>query len=85
MQVSDEFPIESQTSPKDKIALLQIRELLGSAGGYCYLEIGSFLGGSLAPFSRIRNASALYRLITEDGLNLMKEAPSSTIQASRIS
>jgi hypothetical protein len=45
-----EFPIESQTSVGDRLTLLKTREILGGLGPYSYLEIGSFLGGSLAPF-----------------------------------
>ncbi len=44
------FPIESQTSEADKLALLITRDLLGRSGSYSYAEIGSFMGGSLAPF-----------------------------------
>lgn len=45
------FPIESQSSIRDKEFLLAARRLMGDlAPGYGYLEIGSFLGGSLAPF-----------------------------------
>jgi hypothetical protein len=46
-----EFPIESQTSPTDKLALLQVRNILKkNVASYTYLEIGSFMGGSLSPF-----------------------------------
>jgi hypothetical protein len=48
-----EFPIESQTLDSDKAVLLTIRNLLGSA--YFYLEIGSYLGGSLTPFLQDEN------------------------------
>jgi hypothetical protein len=48
-----EFPINSQTSDSDKEVLLTIRNLLGSA--YSYLEIGSYLGGSLTPFLQDEN------------------------------
>jgi hypothetical protein len=48
--LSQEFPIESQTSISDKHALLAARRLIGNTGSYRYLEIGSFLGGSLTPF-----------------------------------
>jgi len=45
------FPIESQSSDRDKEFLLSAKRLIGDiAPGYDYLEIGSFLGGSLAPF-----------------------------------
>jgi predicted O-methyltransferase YrrM len=45
------FPIESQSSDRDKAFLLAAKRLIGDvAPGYDYLEIGSFLGGSLAPF-----------------------------------
>jgi len=50
MNISSLFPIESQTSDTDKEVLIQIRELLQSLGTYSYLEIGSYLGGSLTPF-----------------------------------
>jgi hypothetical protein len=49
--LSDEFPIESQTSPTDKMVLLQARNILRKTlPSYTYLEIGSYLGGSLTPF-----------------------------------
>jgi hypothetical protein len=49
--VQEEFPINSQTSMGDKIALLQVRKFLNeNLGDYTYLEIGSFMGGSLTPF-----------------------------------
>jgi Methyltransferase domain len=45
------FPIESQSSDRDKEFLLAAKRLIADvAPGYDYLEIGSFLGGSLAPF-----------------------------------
>ena len=49
----DNFPINSQTSDSDKEVLLKIRSLLGPK--YSYLEIGSYLGGSLTPFLRDEN------------------------------
>ncbi len=45
-----EFPILSQTSDSDKVVLLQLRDLMPL--DYAYLEIGSFMGGSLVPFLR---------------------------------
>lgn len=50
MDLSAEFPIDSQTSLSDKVALLKIRDLLQTRPSYSYVEIGSFLGGSLTPF-----------------------------------
>jgi Methyltransferase domain len=44
------FPIPSQTSSSDKLLLLGLMRLGQSKGSYKYLEIGSFRGGSLAPF-----------------------------------
>ena len=45
------FPIESQTSDSDKRFLLDVQRVVREqSGDYRYLEIGSFLGGSLAPF-----------------------------------
>jgi hypothetical protein len=47
------FPIESQSSDRDKAFLLAARRLIADvAPSYDYLEIGSFVGGSLAPFLR---------------------------------
>jgi hypothetical protein len=49
--LKDEYPIESQTSLTDKLALLQVRSILKkTVPSYNYLEIGSFMGGSLSPF-----------------------------------
>ncbi len=48
-----EFPISSQTSEIDKRALLLVREAInGYLDSYNYLEIGSYLGGTLVPFLR---------------------------------
>jgi hypothetical protein len=44
------FPISSQTSANDKLFLLGAMRLAHKTGSYAYLEIGSFLGGSLPPF-----------------------------------
>jgi hypothetical protein len=50
-EIDLQFPIESQSSVRDKEFLLAAKRLMGEvAPGYAYLEIGSFLGGSLAPF-----------------------------------
>ena len=49
--IAARFPIESQTSDSDKLFLLDMQRLIRDvAPTYDYLEIGSFLGGSLAPF-----------------------------------
>jgi hypothetical protein len=47
MVTKDYFPIPSQTSTADKTALLSLMRLFNK--DYNYLEIGSFLGGSLTP------------------------------------
>ncbi len=52
INLNEEFPIASQTSANDKLALLKIRDILSASGPYKYLEVGSFLGGSLTPFLR---------------------------------
>ena len=45
------FPIHSQTSREDKVFLINTIRLLNSnLNSYNYLEIGSYLGGSLTPF-----------------------------------
>jgi len=44
------FVVESQTSHNDKVSLLRIQRLIGSRlGAYAYVEVGSHLGGTLAP------------------------------------
>lgn len=50
--LSSEFPILSQTSDQDKICLLQIRDLLSNTDSYNFIEIGSYLGGSICPFAK---------------------------------
>lgn len=50
-EIGAHFPIESQSSARDKQFLLAVRSLLSDFVPYYeYLEVGSFLGGSLAPF-----------------------------------
>jgi Methyltransferase domain len=50
-QLLTKFPVASQTSNIDKEILLALQRLLASVTGrYNYIEIGSFMGGSLAPF-----------------------------------
>jgi hypothetical protein len=41
--------IASQSSPNDRKALLLLQNCARSGGKYAYLEIGSFLGGSIQP------------------------------------
>ncbi len=44
------FTIETQTTPRDRVALLRIHSLVRRMQGrYAYLEIGSYLGGTLVP------------------------------------
>jgi hypothetical protein len=51
LDLTQQFPIQSQTSPRDKAFLLGAIEMVReSHTPFSYLEIGSFLGGSLAPF-----------------------------------
>jgi hypothetical protein len=47
-----EFPVPSATSPRDKLVLLGLREIVRACPTYSYAEIGSYLGGSLTPFLR---------------------------------
>jgi hypothetical protein len=50
--IDQNFPINSQTSDKDKIFLLNAITTIKARGAasFKYLEIGSFMGGSLTPF-----------------------------------
>lgn len=52
MDLKYEFPITSQTTDADKHTMLVVRDIVGSLKVYNYLEIGSYLGGSLTPFLR---------------------------------
>ncbi|WCA57762.1 class I SAM-dependent methyltransferase [Agrobacterium tumefaciens] len=50
-KIQELFPVGSQTSDSDKLFLLNIINLLSeTTGRFSYLEIGSFLGGTIAPF-----------------------------------
>ena len=42
--------IKSETSDDDKKSLLLLQNCIRKLGNYCYLEIGSHLGGSLQPY-----------------------------------
>jgi len=43
--------IDSQTTLDDKRSLLTVQKVVRAGGeGYCFLEIGSYMGGSLQPF-----------------------------------
>lgn len=45
------FPIDSQTSDTDKLFLKNVINLMSEKfGSFTYIELGSFLGGTLAPF-----------------------------------
>jgi hypothetical protein len=45
------FPIQSQTSEQDRVFIFDVLNLMKrSVGQFHYIEIGSFMGGSLAPF-----------------------------------
>ncbi len=49
--LSEKFPIPSQTSQQDKLFLLKAIKFIKSCNQkFNYIEIGSFLGGSLCPF-----------------------------------
>lgn len=54
------FPITSQTSDQDKLILIKVSEIIGKKiKNYSYLEIGSFLGGSLTPFLLDKNCKKI--------------------------
>lgn len=47
----NEFPIQSQTSETDKDFIFRMKNIFGALQRpYDYVEIGSFMGGSLTPF-----------------------------------
>jgi predicted O-methyltransferase YrrM len=62
--VDTAFPIASQTSRNDKQVLLHLRDILGRLPSYTFLEIGSFLGGSLTPF--LTDAKCTHILSVDD-------------------
>ena len=54
------FPITSQTSDQDKLILIKVSEIINKKiKNYSYLEIGSFLGGSLTPFLLDKNCKKI--------------------------
>ena len=54
------FPIISQTSDQDKLILIKVSEIIvKKIKNYSYLEIGSFLGGSLTPFLLDKNCKKI--------------------------
>ena len=61
------FPIPSQTSLVDKFVILKINKLMNlKTKNFIYLEIGSYLGGSLTPFLLNNNCK---RVISIDKRN----------------
>jgi predicted O-methyltransferase YrrM len=72
-EIALQFPIESQTSDRDKAFLLDAQRLIRDvAPSYDYVEIGSFLGGSLAPFLRDPACRSILS-IDERGMTLADE------------
>jgi hypothetical protein len=57
------FPIPSQTSINDKIFILKTINILNKkVNTYKYLEIGSYLGGSLTPFLLDENCKKIFSI-----------------------
>jgi hypothetical protein len=67
IDLTTEFPIDSQTTNADKEVLLKIRTILKKLPSYSYLEIGSYLGGSLTPFLKDNNCT---KILSVDDRNL---------------
>tara|TARA_B100000963_G_C22416395_1_gene575664 strand:- start:55 stop:825 length:771 start_codon:yes stop_codon:yes gene_type:complete len=63
-QLDKEYPIISQTSEEDKIVLLKLKKIIQNIKDYSYLEIGTYLGGSLTPF--INDPQCKYILSIDD-------------------
>ena len=63
-QLNLEFPIVSQTTDEDKIVLLKLKNLMQKLNSYSYLEIGTYLGGSLTPF--VKDSNCKYILSIDD-------------------
>lgn len=56
------FPVPSATTASDKLFLLGAMRLVREAGAYRYLEIGSYLGGSLTPFLMDPTCEAVFSI-----------------------
>jgi len=54
--------IPSETTREDRAALLLLRERARAEEGYVYLEIGSYLGGTLQPFYADPHCSRIYSI-----------------------
>jgi hypothetical protein len=65
--IPSKFPITSQTSDADKLFLLKtIETVMSKEPSFKYIEVGSFMGGSLTPFLMER-ACSLVASIDERG------------------
>ena len=64
--INQNFPISSQTSDEDKLFLLNAITTIKAKGitSFKYIEIGSFMGGSLTPFL-LENACSLIVSVDE--------------------
>jgi hypothetical protein len=55
--------IDSQTTPEDKRSLLAVQKAVRESGEeYCYLEIGSYMGGSLQPYLHDHSCRKIYSI-----------------------
>lgn len=61
MDISNDFPIQSQSSFEDKANILKVRDIFKNRK-YSYCEIGSFLGGTLVPFLKDDNCVKVFSI-----------------------
>jgi Methyltransferase domain len=54
--------VPSQTSPEDRGSLLLLQRCIRRSGSYIYLEIGSYLGGTLQPHLLDPQCAAIYSI-----------------------
>jgi hypothetical protein len=54
--------VPSQTSPEDRGSLLLLQRCIRRTGSYIYLEIGSYLGGTLQPHLSDPRCAAIYSI-----------------------
>ncbi len=59
----DVYKVTSQTSDNDRLSLLVLQACIReSLGTYAYLEIGSYLGGTLLPFVQDQHCQCIYSI-----------------------